>query len=163
MAQTPEAVSRTAGSEEAAAWLRSLAELTREWLRERASAAPALGDHRELLAYLRAEHAFAADEWLRVLFLNGRNLLMRDELLWQGSLDETPFWPRLILRRCLELNAASLIIVHNHPSGDHTPSAKDLQATRQLYRAARDLGIDFHDHLIFSGGGHTSFRKLGLI
>ncbi len=163
MAQPPEAITRVAGSREPAGALASLAELTREWLRERAAAAPVLNDRPELLAYLRTEHSFATDEWVRVLFLNSRNLLMRDELVWQGTLDQCPFWPRLILRRSLELNAAGLILVHNHPSGDHAPSGSDVQVTKQLCRTARDLGVQVHDHLIFSCNGFSSLRALGLL
>lgn len=163
MAQSHEAVARAAGSDDAAAALQAAGELTRAWLREQAWAAPVLGDRPQLMAYLRAQHAFATDEWLRVLFLNGRNLLMKDELLWQGTLDQSPFWPRLILRRGLELNAAGLILVHNHPSGDHAPSGVDVQATRQLCLAARSLDMDVHDHLIFASGGWSSLRQLGLL
>jgi DNA repair protein RadC len=163
MAQPPESITRVARSREPAAALGSLAALTREWLRERACAAQVLGDRPELVAYLRAEHSFAADEWVRVLFLNSRNLLMRDELLWQGTLDQCPFWPRVILRRSLELNAAGVILVHNHPSGDHAPSGSDVQVTKQLCRTARELGVEVHDHLIFSCNGYSSLRALGLL
>lgn len=163
MAQAPESIARVTRSSAPPAALASLAAVTREWLRERASAAPVLGDRPELLAYLRAEHAFAADEWVRVLFLNSRNVLMRDELVWQGTLDQCTFWPRLILRRSLELNAAGLILVHNHPSGDHAPSGTDVQVTKQLCRTASELGVAVHDHLIFSGNGYSSLKALGLI
>ena len=163
MAESSEAVARVAGSPSAAEWLETLGRLTRMWLRERAAAGPILGDFPELLAYLRVQHAYAPHECLRVLFLTSRNMLIRDEVLWEGAIDQAPFWPRIILRRCLELNSAGVIVVHNHPSGDHGPSKVDVETTARFCRAARCLEIDVHDHLIFSSSGHSSLRMLGLL
>ena len=163
MAQPAEAVSRVAKSPAAAEWLIKLADLTRHWLRERAFATPVVGNHPELMEYLRAQQAFAPAESLRVLYLNARHGIIRDEAASVGSLDTTAVSPRTILGRCLELGAAAIILVHNHPSGDATPSTADLEATKLLWRVARDLEIEVHDHLIIARGGHTSLRQLGLL
>jgi DNA repair protein RadC len=161
MAQSVQALTRVTGSRAAADHLRDVAELTRHWLRQRAEWRPLVDNHQALLGYLRAEHAFAPNECLRVLFLNGRNRLLLDEIVVEGSVDEAPFWPRVVLRRCLELDAVGVIVVHNHPSGDHDPSAFDVQTTRRFCLAARELRIDVQDHLIFSSAGHSSLRLLG--
>lgn len=163
MAQSADAQTRVTGSRDAARWLQAASELNRMALRERAAAAPILGNAPEVLAYLRAAHAFAPDECLRALFLTARHMLLKDELVWAGSLDQAPFWPRIILRRCLELNAAAIILVHNHPSGDHAPSRMDVETTARFIGSARCMEIDVHDHLIFSSTGHSSLRTLGLI
>ena len=163
MAQSGEAVARVADSSAAAEWLIKLAELTRHWLRKRAFAAPLVGNHPELMDYLRAQQAFAPAESLRVLYLNARHEVLRDEVASVGSLDTTAVSPRAILGRCLELGAAAIILVHNHPSGDATPSPADLEATKLLWRVARDMEIEVHDHLIIARGGYTSLRQLGLM
>lgn len=163
MMQSQAAQARVTGSREAAAWLQLAAELTRHWLRERTLAAPVIGTTDTLLDYLRAGHAHAPSECLRILFLTAQNMLMRDEQLWSGTLDSAPFWPRDILRRCLELNAATIILVHNHPSGNHQPSCRDIELTVKLVEAAAMLDIAVADHLIFSPSGHSSMRRLGLL
>lgn len=163
MSHPPDAQARVTGSPAVARWLQVAAELTRLWLLERARKTPVLDTIPELIDYLRSQHSFAPNEQLRALFLNGRNILMRDEAVWEGSRDQAPFWPREILRRALELNAASIVLVHNHPSGDHTPSGVDIECTTKLAEAAKLLDIAVCEHLIFSSSGYTSFRKLGLI
>jgi DNA repair protein RadC len=163
MAQRRETLTRVTGSSEAADCLKLFSVVARRWLQERAWAGSVLADDRDVLRYLRSEHAFSPVEILRVLFLNTRNVLLRDEMVWEGGLDQAPFWPRSILRRALELDAASLIIVHNHPSGDHCASKADIEATVRLCQAASALDITVHDHLIFSRTGYTSFRKLRLL
>jgi DNA repair protein RadC len=163
MSQSREAQARVTGSEEAARWLQVASELTRLWLMERARKEPVFDTTPELIDYLRSQHAFAPNEHLRALFLNGRNRLMRDEAVWEGSLDQAPFWPREILKRALELNAASIVLVHNHPSGDHKPSRMDIECTARLLEAAKVLEIRVCDHLIFSSSGYTSLRQLGLL
>jgi DNA repair protein RadC len=163
MSQSRQAQARVTGSKEAARWLHVASELTRLWLLERARKGPVFNTTPELIDYLRSQHAFATNEHLRALFLNGRNMLMRDETMWEGSLDQAPFWPREILRRALELNAASIVLVHNHPSGDHEPSQMDIKCTARLIEAAKVLEIRVSDHLIFSSSGYTSLRRSGLI
>ena len=147
----------------AAELLEDLSDLTRCWLRERAAGVRQLGNEEALVDYLRAVQAFAPSEQMRVLFLNARNALIRDEVMGSGTLDEVPFWSREVLRRSLELNAAGVILVHNHPSGDHSPSEADVRMTLRFAEAGKELGVLLHDHFIFSPAGHSSFRALGLL
>lgn len=163
MAASAERVEGLTGSAAAAELLESVSEVTLLWLRERVLDGPVLKNEKKLMSYLRAAQAHCPSEQLRVLFLNARNRLLRDEVLASGTLDEVPMWPREVLRRALELNAAGIILVHNHPSGDPAPSGSDIQMTRRLQSAGRELGICLHDHLVLSAAGHSSMRALGLI
>lgn len=163
MAQPAEALHRASGSDAVAVALLSVGEFTRQWLKRRMSAGPVLAHEGAVLDYLRIMHAARRSEALRVLFLDARNYLLRDELLLEGSIDEVPLYAREVLRRALELNAAGILVVHNHPSGDPTPSKGDLVSTARLARAAKELGVHLHDHLIFGAEGHSSLRSLGLL
>ena len=125
--------------------------------------APVLANWQALLDYLHVELAHNRIEQFRVLFLDTRNRLIRDEIMSEGSIDETAVYVREIVRRALELAAASLILVHNHPSGDPSPSRADIDITRKLVEAARTMGIAVHDHIILGSQGHASLRALGLI
>jgi DNA repair protein RadC len=116
-----------------------------------------------VLDYCRASMAFADREQFRILFLDKKNTLIADELQQTGTVDHTPVYPREVLRRALELSATALILVHNHPSGDPTPSRADVAMTRTIAEAARPLGIAVHDHLIVGRDGHASLKGLGLI
>ena len=107
--------------------------------------------------------AFAEKEQFRVLFLDKRNQLIADELQQKGTVDHTPVYPREVVKRALELSATALILVHNHPSGDPTPSRADIQMTRQIVEVARPLGIEVHDHIIVGKAGHASLKGLRLI
>jgi DNA repair protein RadC len=107
--------------------------------------------------------AFAEREQFRLLFLDKRNALIADEVQQSGTVDHTPVYPREVVKRALELHATALILVHNHPPGDPTPSRADLEMTRQIQDAAAVLEIVVHDHLILGNGKHTSFRKEGLL
>jgi DNA repair protein RadC len=98
-----------------------------------------------------------------VLFLNKKNQLIADEVQQTGTVDHTPVYPREIVKRALELSATALILVHNHPSGDPTPSGADIQMTKQIVEVAKPLGIVVHDHLIVGKAGHASFRALALM
>lgn len=162
MGRSPEAWARVAGAQ-AAACLEAVAEVTGLWLRAEAFDAPVLGNSESLMNYLRVTQARDPSERIRVLFLNALNRLLRDEMLAFGTVDEVPLWPREILRRALEVNAASVILVHNHPSGDPTPSRVDLDMTRRFRTAARELGVVLLDHLIVSPGGSFSFRDAKLL
>jgi DNA repair protein RadC len=113
--------------------------------------------------YLRVVLKGLAREQLRGLFLDGRNRLVRDEALGDGTVDAVAAYPREILRRALELNASAIVLAHNHPAGDATPSAADLDMTRQVVDAGRALCISLHDHFLVAGEAVTSFRKLGLL
>ena len=113
--------------------------------------------------YCRAIQAFAQREEFRVLFLDKRNVLIRDEVQGTGTVDHTPAYPREIIKRALELNATALILVHNHPSGDPAPSQADIVMTKQIVALARAMEIEVHDHLIVGRNGHQSLRKLKLM
>ena len=122
-----------------------------------------LGSWSALLDYCAASMAHNPIEQFRILFLDRKNVLIADEIQQKGTIDHTPVYPREVVKRALELNASALILVHNHPSGDPTPSTADIAMTRQIIDTARPLGIDVHDHLIVGKGRHASFRTLGLI
>jgi DNA repair protein RadC len=116
-----------------------------------------------VLDYCRTAMAFADKEQLRVLFLDKRNRLIADELQQEGTVDHTPVYPREVVKRALELSATAVILVHNHPSGDPTPSQADIQMTLEIVNVARPLGIAVHDHLIVGKEGHASLKGLRLI
>jgi DNA repair protein RadC len=116
-----------------------------------------------VLDYCRTAMAFADKEQFRVLFLDKRNQLIADELQQTGTVDHTPVYPREVVKRALELSATALILVHNHPSGDPTPSRADIQMTQAIVDVARPLGIAVHDHIIVGKEGHASFKGLRLI
>ncbi len=122
-----------------------------------------LSSFSKLIEYCRITMAFEEREALRVLFLDKRNGLIADEILHTGTVDHTPVYPREIIRRALELASTALILVHNHPSGDPTPSASDIAMTQDVITTAKPLGIAVHDHVIIGRQGHASFRSLGLI
>jgi DNA repair protein RadC len=124
---------------------------------------PALSSWQALLDYCKAAMARAVREEFRVLFLDRKNVLIADEVQGTGTIDHTPVYPREIVKRALELNASSLILVHNHPSGDPTPSRADIEMTREIAAAAKPLGIAVHDHLVIGRSGHASFKSLGLL
>jgi len=116
-----------------------------------------------LLDYLRLAHGFSAVEIARVLHLDGRGRLILDEEISRGTIDEATIHVREVVRRAVELHSVSIVLVHNHPSGDPTPSRADIDLTRRIARAAHPLGIAVQDHLIMSSGGHASMRELGLL
>ena len=138
-----------------AAALRLLAEGVRD--------RPVLASWQALLDYLHADMAHNPIERVRVLFLNSKNVLIRDEPMWEGSVDESAVYIREIMRRALDLHATALIVVHNHPSGDPAPSQQDIKLTRDLIEAGRHLRISVHDHIIVGAKGHSSLRGMGLI
>jgi len=125
--------------------------------------APILGSADRLVAYLSAVMAREPVEQFRVLFLDSRNRLLADEAQARGTVNHTPVYPREVLKRALELGATALILVHNHPSGDPTPSVADIEMTAEVGRGASVLGIALHDHLIIGNGRHLSFRSEGLL
>jgi DNA repair protein RadC len=116
-----------------------------------------------LTEYVRIALANEPREQFRVLFLDKKNRLLADELMGQGTIDHAPVYPREVVRRALELSASAVILVHNHPSGDPTPSQADIDMTRQVIDAARALRITVHDHLVVGRDGVASFKALGLI
>ncbi len=116
-----------------------------------------------LLAYVRVSLAHEAREQFRILFLDKKNQLIADEVMNRGTVDHAPVYPREVMRRALELSASAVILVHNHPSGDPTPSGADIDMTRQVIDAGKALRIGVHDHLVVGRDGVASFRSLGLI
>jgi DNA repair protein RadC len=123
----------------------------------------ALSSWSTVLDYCRTAMAFADKEQFRILFLDKRNQIIADELQQVGTVDHTPVYPREVLKRALELSATAIILVHNHPSGDPTPSRADIQMTQSIVEVARPLGISVHDHIIVGKEGHASFKGLKLI
>lgn len=124
---------------------------------------PVLSSWSAVLEYCRTTMAFADTEQFRLLFLDKRNLLIADEVQQTGTVDHTPVYPREVVKRALELAATAVILVHNHPSGDPTPSSADIRMTREIVEIAKPLGISVHDHIIVGREGHASFKGLKLI
>jgi DNA repair protein RadC len=124
---------------------------------------PVISSWTALLAYVKTALAHEAREQFRVLFLDKKNQLIADELMNRGTVDHAPVYPREVMRRALELSASNLILVHNHPSGDPSPSSADVDMTRQVIEAGRALRIGVHDHLVVGRHGVASFKALGLI
>jgi DNA repair protein RadC len=116
-----------------------------------------------VIDYCRTAMAFSEREEFRILFLDKRNALIADEVQQTGTVDHTPVYPREIIKRALELASTAIILVHNHPSGDPTPSSADIAMTREIVDVAKPLGITVHDHIIIGREGHASFRGLKLI
>jgi DNA repair protein RadC len=133
--------------------------ITRGELQERAL----LSSWNEVLDYCRTHMAFADKEQFRILFLDKRNQLIADEVQQTGTVDHTPVYPREVIKRALELSATALILVHNHPSGDPSPSQADIQMTKAIIGIASPLGISVHDHIIVGRGGHASMKGMRLI
>ena len=123
----------------------------------------ALSSWNDVIDYCRTSMAFADKEQFRLLFLDKRNQLIADEVQQTGTVDHTPVYPREVIKRALELSATALILVHNHPSGDPTPSQADIQMTKAIVDIAAPLGISVHDHIIVGKNGHASLKGLRLI
>jgi DNA repair protein RadC len=122
-----------------------------------------LGSWQAVLDYCRAAQGFDHAEQFRILFLDKKNQLIADEIQQKGTVDHTPVYVREVVKRALELSATALILVHNHPSGDPTPSRADVDMTKQVMEAARPLGVSVHDHIIVGRSGHASLKSLRLI
>ncbi len=138
-----------------AAAIRMLSEPVREM--------PILSSWQSLLDYLRADMAHLTTERVRVLYLNSKNMLIRDEITGEGSIDQVPIYVREVIRRALDLGAAAVILVHNHPSGDSSPSRQDITLTREIIDAGKRLGVNVHDHIIIGKNGFSSMRSSGLL
>jgi DNA repair protein RadC len=132
-------------------------------LEARVERRPVLSSWEALGDYLHAQMAHRRTEEVRILFLNARNMLIANEALWQGSVDEASVHVREVIARAIALGATALIIVHNHPSGDPTPSTQDIRLTRDLVEAGRHMKVTVHDHVIVGAQGRTSMRAMGLI
>jgi DNA repair protein RadC len=124
---------------------------------------PAFSSWSALLDYCRSSMAFNEKEQFRILFLDKKNQLIADEVQGEGTVDHAPVYPREVIKRALELSASAVILVHNHPSGDPTPSIADIDMTRKIAEAGDKLGIVLHDHVIIGRQGHVSFKGSKLI
>jgi DNA repair protein RadC len=124
---------------------------------------PILSSWTQLIDYCHSAMAYESVEQFRILFLDKKNRLIADEVQQIGTVDHTPVYPREVIRRTLELSATALILVHNHPSGDPTPSAADVRMTKEISEIAKPMGITVHDHIIIGRSGHASLRGLKLL
>ncbi len=124
---------------------------------------PVLSNWQKILDYCFAVLGHETREQLRVLFLNRKNCLIADELQQRGTIDHTPVYVREVIKRALDLGAGAIILVHNHPSGDPTPSKDDIVMTRDLAVAAKSVGVVLHDHIVIGNGRHVSFKEQGLL
>jgi DNA repair protein RadC len=124
---------------------------------------PVISSWNNLLSYCRAAMADEKTELFRIMFLDKKNILIADEVQQRGTVDHTPVYPREVVKRALELGASAIILVHNHPSGDPTPSRADVEITKQIVTAAKALNIRVHDHLVIGHEHHASFKSLGLL
>jgi DNA repair protein RadC len=132
-------------------------------LREPLEDRPVIGSASALMDYLSVTMRHEAIESTRVLFLDRKNALIKDEILHRGTVDHTPLYPREVLRRVIETGASAIILVHNHPSGDPSPSTADIAMTKELIAALGTIGGVLHDHVIVGRNREISFRKSGLI
>ncbi|MEM0987054.1 MAG: DNA repair protein RadC [Pseudomonadota bacterium] len=149
--------------ETAAAYLKTVQDMHGRIAREEIASKPVISSWSVLSTYVRTQLQHETREQFRVLFLDRKNQLMADELLGLGTVDHAPVYPREIARRAIELAASAVILVHNHPSGDPTPSRADIDVTRTIIDALDAIDITVHDHLIAGRNGVTSFKANGLI
>jgi len=149
--------------ETSAAALKIVALAARRLARQQVRERPVIGSWQALIDYLTIDMAHLTVERVRVLYLNAQNMLIHDEHVGDGSIDEAAIHPREVIRRALDLGATALIVVHNHPSGSPEPSRTDIEITNRIAEAGRLLGITVHDHVIIGREGHVSLRAKGLI
>jgi DNA repair protein RadC len=147
----------------AAGAIKAIRETALRMLRSDVQGKPVLASWQALLDYLRADMAYGAIERVRVLYLDSKNALIKDEIASEGTIDEAAVHVREIIRRAIDVGASGMILVHNHPSGDPKPSRADIQLTRDIIEAGRRLKIAVHDHVIIGTEGHASLRALGLM
>lgn len=164
LAARPEELAQVKGVADAsAAILKVVKEAARRMAREELAEGPVISSWDQLLGYCRIALGRSGVEEFHLLFLDRKNRLIADEAQQRGTVDHTPVYPREVVKRALELGASAMILVHNHPSGDATPSQADIAMTREVKEAAEKLGIAVHDHVVIAKGGHASFRALGLL
>ncbi|HUC10629.1 MAG TPA: DNA repair protein RadC [Stellaceae bacterium] len=143
--------------------IKSVREAALRLMRAELHERPVVGSWDKLIDYCSAQIAHGKVEEFHILFLDRKNVLIRHERQQRGTVDHTPVYPREVVKRALELEASALILVHNHPSGDPTPSKADIAVTQDIKKAAAPLGVVLHDHLIIGRNRHVSLRDLGLI
>jgi DNA repair protein RadC len=147
----------------AIAGVKFVRELALRFMRAELRERPVVGSWDKLINFCTAHIAYSTVEEFHILFLDRKNALIRDERQQRGTVDHTPVYIREVIKRALDLGASALILVHNHPSGDPTPSKADIAVTKDIVKAAAPLGITVHDHLIIGRGRHTSMRELGVL
>jgi DNA repair protein RadC len=143
--------------------LKSVREAALRLMRSELRQRPVVSSWDKLIDYCTAHIAHGTVEEFHILFLDRKNVLIKHEQQQRGTIDHTPVYPREVVKRALELQASALILVHNHPSGDPTPSKADIAVTKDIVKAAAPLGVTVHDHLIIGRGRHSSLRDLGLL
>lgn len=164
LAAPADEIARVKGAGEATAALLAVSrEAVQRAVREEAATGPLLSSWSKLIDYLRVAMGHARTEEFRVLFLDSKNRLIADEVQGRGTVNHTAVYPREVVRRALEVGATAIIMVHNHPSGDPTPSKADVSMTEEVRDAGELLGITLHDHVVISKSGHESFRSMGLL
>jgi DNA repair protein RadC len=157
----PTRIAEVTGAGEAVITELKIVEAAAHYLaRGKVRARPVLSSWNAVLDYCRTSMAFAEKEHFRVLFLDKRNQLIADEVQQTGTVDHTPVYPREVIKRALELSATAVVLVHNHPSGDPSPSRADIEMTKSIVEAARPFGIEVHDHLIVGREGYASLKGL---
>lgn len=160
----PAALMKTAGiNERGAVLLRAVADAAERLARQEVLNRPVLSSWDKVVEYLRISMVHEPVERFRILFLDVKNTLIADEMQQRGTVNHTPVYPREVVKRALELSASAIIMVHNHPSGNPSPSKADIDMTREVRDAAAKLGIVLHDHVIVGREGHISFKSLGLL
>lgn len=142
--------------------LKTVSALLSRALQAEVMARPILSNWQALLDYCRVSQGYDRIETVRLLFLDAKNALIADEVQQTGTVNHTPLYPREVMKRALELGASALILVHNHPSGDPTPSPDDIELTKTLAKIGSSLGITLHDHLIVAEDRHVSLKAMGI-
>jgi DNA repair protein RadC len=159
----PDALSEAGLGLAGIAAIKSVREAALRLMRLELQEQPVVNSWDKLIDYCNAQVAHNKVEEFHILFLDRKNVLIKHELQQRGTIDHTPVYPREVVKRALDLGAAAIILVHNHPSGDPTPSKADIAVTQDIKKAAAPLGVTLHDHIIIGRNGHTSLRDLGLI
>jgi len=161
---SPEALGAVKGMGPAStAALLAVRAAAREMLRTELKNRSVISSWQQLVDYCTAQIGFGETEEFHLLFLDAKNALIADEEQQHGTVNHTPVYPREVVKRALELAASAIIMVHNHPSGDVTPSRADIEMTRAVREAVKAVGISLHDHLVIGRGRHASFKSLGLL
>jgi DNA repair protein RadC len=163
LAASAESLTREGVSEAAVGALKIAEATALRLLETRVEGRPILSSWDALGDYLQASMAHSSIEQVRVLFLNAKNMLLANEVMWDGSVDEASVHVREVISRAITLGATAIVIVHNHPSGDPAPSSQDIRLTRDLIEAGRHMRVTVHDHVIVGAQGRTSMRSMGLI
>ncbi len=163
MSADPDALSEAGLGLAGIAAIKSVREAALRLMRHELQERPVVNSWDKLIDYCNAQVAHNKVEEFHILFLDRKNVLIKHERQQRGTIDHTPVYPREVVKRALDLGASALILVHNHPSGDPTPSKADIAVTQDIKKAAAPLGVVLHDHIIIGRNGHTSLRDLGEI